>query len=396
MADISAPLCYLPAMTSLSGTFLPLWLWRNLPAYAPLHTALFRRRPGAYLGTLVRAAWMGIRYRKHAWGGYRKVFIKEFLQAGAIAEQVMRRQHVGHLHAHFCHGATTVALFASRLSGIPFSFTAHAKDIYQKTLNPGDLLQRKIDQARFVTTCTGANHEHLSACAHESKVHTIYHGLDVDRFRPDPGARDAETPVRILAVGRYVEKKGFHILLEACEQLRRKGVAFHCHLVGEHGDQYARLQTLVERLGLGGQVTLDGARTHEALLPIYQRSHIFALPCQVLENGDRDGIPNVLMEAMACGLAVVSTPISGIPELVTDGEDGLLTPQKNSTALCNALERLIRDREERRRLGDNARRTILRAFDARATNRQLKRLFDACLEQRQGTRDPAKISEIRT
>jgi glycosyltransferase involved in cell wall biosynthesis len=277
-----------------------------------------------------------------------------------------------------------VAWFASTLSGKPYSFTAHAKDIYQQGQNPGDLLQKKIRHARFVTTCTGANLLYIQ-CAlgqwlDKSCVHKVYHGLDIDRFQPvpNPSIRGSK-PLQLLSVGRYVEKKGFHFLLEACAQLRQQGYQFHCRIIGEYGDQYQFLQKLQEQLGLQDCVSLDGSVTHEALPAIYQQSDIFVLPCQVLDNGDRDGIPNVLMEAMACGLAVVSSRISGIPELIESGEHGLLVEEQNSQALTEALQLLFATPDLIVQLGKQARTRICQEFDARQTNQQLKQLFEHCI-----------------
>ncbi|HFD12297.1 MAG TPA: colanic acid biosynthesis glycosyltransferase WcaL [Crenotrichaceae bacterium] len=379
---IQAPVCYLPPLTSLSNTTLPHWLWLNYPAYADDHIRLLKQHPFAYLKTLGKTLWMTIRYRKTVWSGLRKVFIKEFIQAGSIAVKVMEIESVCHLHAHFCHGATTVAMFASSMTGKPYSFTAHAKDIYQHDLNPGNLLQKKIQQSAFVTTCTGANQIYLASLMGKDSIHKIYHGLDIHQFKPATHrVRNNHEPVRIISVGRYVEKKGFHYLLEACFQLKKLGYQFECRIIGEFDDQYLRLQQLREKLALEDCVALSGPITHEDLASIYQQSDIFALPCQVLGNGDRDGIPNVLMEAMASGLAVVSSNISGIPELIDSGKDGLLVSEKDSSALAEALQDLISNTGLRLELGKQARHRICREFDARNTNQLLLQLFEDCINQ---------------
>jgi glycosyltransferase involved in cell wall biosynthesis len=377
---IQAPVSYLHPMTSLSSTTLISWLLVNLPAYAGDHVRLFKLRPYAYLKTMFKALWMTLRYRKSMFR-LRKVFIKEFLQAGSIAIQVLEAKTIRHLHAHFCHGATTIAMFASDLSGVRYSFTAHAKDIYQHDQNPGNLLQKKIQQSEFITTCTGANQIYLAKLmGNNDSVHKIYHGLDIHRFKPDPDKfSNASEPVRIVSVGRYVEKKGFHYLLEACSLLKRRGYKFQCRVIGELGDQYLPLQQLRQLLDLEDCVALGGPITHEDLAFIYQQSDVFALPCQVLGNGDRDGIPNVLMEAMATGLAVVSTRISGIPELIDSGKDGLLVAEKRPGELADALQSLITDRQLIAQLGEQARETICQEFDARHTNQRLLQLFEACI-----------------
>lgn len=289
---------------------------------------------------------------------------------------------VRHLHAHFCHGATTVSLFASRLSGRPYSFTAHAKDIYQKDQNPGELLRIKIKQARFVTTCTASNVNYLDRLSSCDNVHLVYHGLDTRQFHPPVGSGKDSNKIRILSVGRFVEKKGFHFLIEACHQLKQRGLVFHCRIIGEHGNCQHALQRLIDNLGLRNHVSLEGPVTHEALTEIYHQTDIFVLPCQVLDNGDRDGIPNVLMEAMASGLAVVSSRISGIPELIQHECNGLLVPEKNVSALSETLACLIENPNKRHSLGSKAREKVCQAFDARETNVHLKRLFTDCLSSK--------------
>jgi glycosyltransferase involved in cell wall biosynthesis len=376
VARIRAPLTYLPAVTSLSGTNVAAWLWRNLPQYVEQHRKMFKARPYGYLKTLGAALAMSLRYRKSWRAPLRKVFLKEFLQAGHIAMQIIDAGTIRHLHGHFCHGATTITWFVSRLTGIPFSFTAHAKDIYQTDQNPGDLLARKLDAARFVATCTGANATHLAqrfpSCEH---VHTVYHGLDTDYFAPPlSGHRSSPAPL-ILAVGRFVEKKGFADLVDACALLKSAGAAFRCLLIGEKADQSESIRDKIDALGLNAVVSMQGPVTHGELRRIYHQSAIFALPCLVAANGDRDGIPNVLAEAMATGLAVVSTAVSGIPELVRDRLDGLIVPERNPPALAAALQQLLQDPSLRQRLGAAARARVCQVFDSHKTTLQLKALF---------------------
>jgi glycosyltransferase involved in cell wall biosynthesis len=219
----------------------------NLPSFWRSHAVVVARHPlrwiGA-LGTVLALAWRHRGQDEHGRTRLRKVFIKEFLQAGVIAADVMRLADVGHLHGHFCHGVATVAWLTSRMTGISFSFTAHAKDIYQTDLNPGILLERKMNGARFVATCTCANAQVLrSRHPRPCEVHTIYHGLDTDWFAPPAQglAQELGTPPLILSVGRFVEKKGFDQLIEACVQLRDAGVVFGCLIVGERGSAYITL-----------------------------------------------------------------------------------------------------------------------------------------------------------
>ncbi len=388
VAAIRAPLTYLPKATSLSGTTLAGWLIDNLPRFWRAHGAVVAQHPlrwAAALGSALALAW---RHRGPDHRGQtrlRKVFIKEFLQAGEIAAEVLRAGDVGHLHGHFCHGVTTITWLASRMTGLGYSFTAHAKDIYQAELNPGQLLERKLGGARFVATCTCANAEvlrgrHPRPC----DVHTIYHGLDTDFFTPAlqrPLVAPGTAPL-ILSVGRFVEKKGFDHLIEACALLRDKGVAFQCLIVGERGSAYNSMRRMIMQRGLSAQVQLKSAVAQDELRTIYARARVFALPCQVMADGDRDGFPNVLAEAMAMGVPVVSTRISGIPELIDDGVHGLLVEPRDAAALAEALHCVIADDKLHARLARDARQCIVERFDSRRTTVALCELFLAELEQR--------------
>jgi glycosyltransferase involved in cell wall biosynthesis len=372
---IRAPIEYLPELTSLSGTPLLAWLRVNLPRVARAHARLVRRRPLAYLATAAQALRMCWRYRERSTP--RKVYIKEFLQAGAIANRVLDEPAIRHLHGHFCHGATTVTWLASRLTGLPFSFTAHAKDIYLGELNPRDLLPRKLAAARFVATCTGANAHHLRERATRGgHVHTIYHGLDTHYFAPPVVRADAnDSRPLVVSVGRFVEKKGFQYLVEACARLQSDGVRLRCLILGERGPDYERVARMIHEARLDDCIELHGPVTQEALRALYREASLFVLPCQVVADGDRDGIPNVLAEAMASGVAIVSTNVSGIPELVTHGVDGLLVRACDSDALAAAMRSLIDDPVLRGRLGEAARATICARFDATQTTRALRDLF---------------------
>jgi glycosyltransferase involved in cell wall biosynthesis len=305
--------------------------------------------------------------------------VRRFAQAVCLSA-VLPGSGVRHLHAHFAHGPTEVAMLASELSRLRFSFTAHARDIY--TARPTEL-RAKVLAAAFVVTCTRANQEHLrelAGPAAHGKIHLVYHGTDVRKFSPGEAAARGGPPL-LLSVGRLVSKKGFASLLEACATLRQRGHAFRCTILGE-GPERERLAALAHRLGLDEIVEMPGSRSQEQVLEWYRRATAFALPCKILANGDRDGIPNVLVEAMGVGLPVVSTAISGIPELVDDGTNGLLVAPGRSAELAAALERLLRDAALRTRLGANARRTIVERFDSAANAASLAELVLAHADPR--------------
>ncbi len=372
---------YLPSVSSLSGSHLLGWLLANLPKFIKSHLYLLRRAPWSYLSTALQMVQMTLHYRSGFFKKPKKTFIKEFLQAGYIAQQVLASGRVRHLHGHFCHGSTTITMFVSRLTHIPFSFTAHAKDIYLSTLNPGDLLERKIKEARFVVTCTAANQSYLSKIGQGNHtIHTIYHGLDTQKFKPRENPALAQGKPVMLSVGRFVEKKGFVSLVKACQILKERGYGFQCRIVGEADDQSEVIEGLIRDLKLEKQVLITGGVTQEELRTIYAECTLFVLPCQIVNNGDRDGIPNVLVESMAMGIPVISTAISGIPELIDNGINGLLVPQKNDLALADALEIYLKDPYLRAQLGQAGREKVCTHFDSEKTNRALRDLFLSCVK----------------
>jgi glycosyltransferase involved in cell wall biosynthesis len=384
VARIHAPIFYLPETSSISQRSLAGWLAENFPRFAAAHWRVLKQSPSRYLATLAAAAAMSWRYRAGSILKPRKVFIKEFTQAGAIAAKLLDKPGVRHLHGHFCHGATTVTWLVSRMTGLPFSFTAHAKDIYQRKLNPGDLLARKLRAARFVATCTAANREYLQQLCPECEVvHTIYHGLDTESFVPAQAALSEPKAPLVLSVGRFVEKKGFNYLVEACARLTAQGTRLRCLIVGEDGAEYARIKGLIEASNLQKLISLKGSVSQEELRLLYAAADLFVLPCQVMDDGDRDGIPNVLAEAMAMGLPVVSTAISGIPELVAHGHDGLLVPERDSLALATAMQQLLASPQLRAELGRAARAKICTVFDSRKTTLRLKKLFVDAVQSRE-------------
>lgn len=378
---IASRLTYLPECDEAKdGGFIP-WLFSNLPGYLPSHLQVLRTAPRRYLRTLIEALRLSFHCRSGAFRWPKKVFYKDFLRSGFIASQVNEAGDIRHLHAHFCHGSTTMAMFASMLTGLPFSFTAHAKDIYLPKLNPRDLLQIKMRRAQFVATCTGANKRYLEeACPDGAPVHTIYHGVDTSLFHPSPNGEPA-LPV-ILSVGRFVEKKGFPFLVQACRILRDHGHQFQCRIVGEPDEQSGLVRQLIFQSALEDRIVIEPGVTQDELRALYRQATMFVLPCQIVDSGDRDGIPNVLAEAMATGLPVVSTDISGIPELVVHRDNGLLVPQQDVHALAKAMEELLADAQLRQRLGQAGRDTICRIFDSATTTKQLCSLFEspACVE----------------
>ena len=291
--------------------------------------------------------------------------ILHFGEGVQVADLLRQTPRNNPIHAHFVDRAATVALVAGRLLGRPYSVTAHANDIYVDPV----MLPEKIVEATFVATCTGYNAAHLAGVSPDAaaSITCIHHGLDVNRYLP--AIESAADQPAILAVGQLREKKGFTYLVAACAELRERGHEFVCDIVGE-GPFRPELEAQIREFQLEDIISLRGALDHQSVIDHYRAASIFALPCVTAADGDRDGIPNVILEAMAMELPVVSTRHSGIPEAVDDDISGLLVPQRDAAALADAIERLLGDSGLRRRMGRAGRQIVVSRFDV-ATNVKL-------------------------
>lgn len=297
--------------------------------------------------------------------------IKEILQAGCLAWS-LRRAKIEHLHVHFINEPASVAELVQLMTGMVLSITAHAKDIY---LSPRSELARKMKRAKFVVTCNDYNREFLQQAAPDGPpVLRIYHGLDAELFSDDGLDREGAQAPMILSVGRLREKKGFPILLAACHLLKIAGRRFRCVIAG-YGPLQDELERQIEKFGLQGNVALTGMLTQDEVIALYKRATLFVLPCQITEDGDRDGIPNVLIEAMAMELPVVTTRVAGIPELVDHERNGLLVQSEDPVSLTAAITRLLDRPHLRSDLGTRARRTVLQHFCAERNALLLRDLF---------------------
>jgi glycosyltransferase involved in cell wall biosynthesis len=347
---IHAPIRYLPRLLSRSiGTVVADHLW------------LLARSPRMYLSALLRVLASGERD-----------LIARFPQAACLV-RLLERDGVTHLHAGFVHKPGSLAYVVSLLTGLPFSLATHARDLYH---SPPGLLRQKLSAARVVFTCTQYNVAHLQRFAVPAgaiRVQHAYHGTSLERFPFGPYARSQ--PPLVLAVARLVEKKGLEDLIQASALLRNRGLRFSCHIVGE-GVLGSSLRQLIHRLDLDRLVTLEGAVDQDQVVAWYRRATVLALPCRVARDGDRDGIPNVLVEAAACGVPIISTPVSGIPELIVDGESGLLVDSRDPAALARAIELMVQSVELRERVRANARKRVEQTFDvcrnARTIGRELR------------------------
>lgn len=302
---------------------------------------------------------------------------RDALQAVELARAVTARG-ITHLHAHFASVATTVARLAALLSGVPFSFTAHAKDIFHDEVDLEDL-RRKIADAAAVITVSDFNLAHLRAiCGEVGVIRRVYNGLDLARFTFDP---PQDRPPEVVAVGRLVEKKGFHDLVDAISVLRDELPQVRCRIVGA-GPLEAGLGAHITALDLDEFITLTGPLPQAEVRRIVAGAAVFAAPCVVGEDGNRDGLPTVLLEAMALGTPCVATDVTGIPEVLADGTSGLAVRQRDPTALAGAIARLLDDPILRCRLAESARRRVERDFDTERQAAKLRESFAA------GTRRP--------
>ncbi len=307
--------------------------------------------------------------------------IRRFGQALTLATELP--EGIDLLYAHFLHTPASVARYAGMLRQIPWSCSAHAKDIW--TLPDWEITE-KLDHCRWLTTCTRANYAHLRALATDlSKVALNYHGLDLSRFpaaAPGPGpsaschrrdGSDPARPVRILSVGRVVAKKGYRGLLEALAALPPTVHWEMTHIGG--GPLRAACERQAQALGIAGRIKWMGPQPQEAVIARYRASDLFALNCRIAADGDRDGLPNVLVEAQSQGLAVVSTTLSGVPELIEHGVNGLLVEPDNPPALGNALRTLITNPALREQLGTAGRAIVFSRFDKDSNFAPLHRLI---------------------
>jgi glycosyltransferase involved in cell wall biosynthesis len=324
--------------------------WRDTIQTLRAHLRTLRSDPLRYLAAAVFALRVSD-----------KRSLIRFVQAGCLVDR-MRAMALTHVHAHFVHEPGAVAEVASRMSvDVSYSLSAHAKDIY---LSSDEMLRRRVGGARFTVTCTEHNRQYLaSRVPAGARLTRMYHGVDLDRFKRDDGtigAGGSAVPL-VLAVGRLRAKKGFGVLIDACRLLREGGVELRCEIVG-YGEEQPRLQAQIAAAGLQSVVELPGKLPQDEVIKRYRAARVFALPCRLAEDGDRDGIPNVLLEAMAMRVPVISTPVSGIPELVEHGRNGLLVPANDPVALAGAIRNLIDDPAYGQRLAHAGRRTVQQHF----------------------------------
>ncbi len=332
---------------------------------------LFLTAPGRFTATMLMALGdacsTGLKFHTRLGLLYR------FMAAGKLARML---KHAGcrHLHAHFAHIPADLAMYAARLAGISFSFTCHANDLFQR----GWLLRQKVERARFTVTISDYNRKFLAQQgAAQKKIHVIHCGVDCSRFLPDFSERNIAVP-RVGTLGRLVEKKGVDVLLRACALLKARDIPFHLEIAGDGPDRHM-LEALSAKLGLASSVEFLGGLTHTGVADWMKGLTLFTLACRKDSSGDMDGIPVVLMEAMAGGTAVVSTRITGIPELITNGRAGLLAAPNNAEDLARVIGQVLTDAPLRDRFRHAAVERVADEFNLAKSVDMLSQLFREAL-----------------
>lgn len=347
------------------------------PIHASIHAPVLYLPEYLYQqpGRVLRA-WLRVR-RKTGYGGARRAWLRDlsrdrtsnrvrrFGQALVLAAELPAGCQ--HLYAHFLHTPGSVARYTSLITAIPWSCSAHAKDIWT---TPDWEKRQKLEDCAWLVSCTQKNVAYLKSLATDpDKVSLAYHGLDFDQFDEPPSVQtnvdavdDESRPLCILSVGRAVEKKGYDDLLKALTCLPAHINWRFVHVGG--GSLIDRLKQKAESLGISARIDWQGPKSHADVLTAYRSADVFVLPCRVAADGDQDGLPNVLLEAQSQKLPCVSTRISGIPELVEDGKTGLLVPQKDPPALARAMEALLTRPQLRARLGQAGFERVRRCFSA--------------------------------
>lgn len=301
--------------------------------------------------------------------------LKHLLQGGFMANNhLLPSNRIVHLHGHFAHSPTSVTRFGAIFSGLPFSFTAHAKDIY--TSNK-EKLRTKIEHADFVVTCTKHNKAYLEEVAASSKtpIYCVYHGIDLSLFNNSLNReRKKSTPAKLLTVARMTEKKGLPTVYKALALVKEKGIDFTHTLIGD-GDDREKIVNLRSSLNLEDHCHMLGTQTHEQVLRQFKNSDLFILGCEIAGNGDRDGIPNVLVESLAMGVPALSTKVSAIPEILINERTGITVDPGDPEKLAEAIQRILSDQKLRNHLIHEGKNLVREKFDNTMWIKKLSAIF---------------------
>ncbi len=347
--------------------YLPTELLLDFPRLLLPNIFLAAKKPKQFKNTL-RIAGQGVSK------GNELATLKHLFQAGYLTNNHLGKdQNIVQLHGHFAHSPTSVTMFASLLSGIPFSFTAHAKDIYT---SDKEKIRKKIAHARFVVTCTRHNKEYLQAIAGHcpTPIYCIYHGIDLGLFQQTVPHHETHNPFKILTVARMTQKKGLPTIYKALAGLRQKGIQFQHTLIGD-GDDRAKILALISSLDLEDCCQWIGTQSHEQVLLHFKASDLFVLGCEIADNGDRDGIPNVLVESLAMGVPALSTNVSAIPEILINGKTGMTVPPSEPEELEKSMLRILTDTRLRERLIAGGKERVKNNFDNGQWIQKLAEIF---------------------
>ncbi|MEP0940784.1 MAG: glycosyltransferase family 4 protein [Rhizobiaceae bacterium] len=363
--EITAPVRYLPEyIHDEPKRCLRAWLKvRHLPGYRK-----------------ARSVWLKDLFRDRTRNRVRR-FVQSLVAAAELGDDI------AWLYGHFIHTPGSVTRYTAIMRDLPYSISAHAKDIWT---SPDWELSEKLDDAQWTVTCTKGGADHLASLAYkEDAVKLLYHGLDLRRFPVPPEEQGADSsgrparafrngadvsdPVQFLSVGRAVEKKGFDTLLDALSLLPANLNWRWTHIAG--GPLLGKMKQQAQELGLTDRLEFLGSQAQSRVLQAYRECDVFVLPCRIAPDGDRDGLPNVIVEAQSQSLPVISTPISGIPELITDGRNGLLVEPNDPQKLAAALVELARDPKRRQQMGKAGMKIVRSDFDAANEIKQLIRLM---------------------
>jgi colanic acid/amylovoran biosynthesis glycosyltransferase len=340
------------------------------PRFFAAHLYFFFTRPARYISTLLFV----LTRREETIKNRLRTFF-HFCEAIYLAVDA-KREGIRHIHAHFTINAATIALVIARMLDISFSFTAH-NNIFTDRL----ILKEKLKAAKFIIAISKYSRDFLLRLLPEEKLkdkfHIVHCGVSPDDFLPTTHKATNQRPL-IFSLAQLVERKGLPVLIESCKILAERGCDFQCLVAGD-GPQRSLLERLITEHQMKDKVQLIGAVFQEQLVDYLKRADVFVLPCLTASNGDQDGIPVVLMEAMAMEIPTISTYVSGIPELIEDGQSGLLVKESDSVALADAIQRLLEDDKLRRRLGKNGRQKVIQEFNIYENGAQLAALFESHL-----------------
>ncbi len=352
---------------------LPIFSWRTLTANLQ---AVFKQ-PAVYVKLWIHTLLESWR------DPYMLVRLFILLPQSVYTAQAMQKEDIEHIHAHYATFPAFVAWVIHQLTGVSYSVTVHAHDIFVRHT----MLKRKLFEADFIVAISVYNRDYLAAVVGEKiarKTHIIHCGIEQRIYQPAPLDRKPGDPLQIIHIGSLQPYKGQRYLIEACHQLYEWGIPFFCRIIGG-GEEQVNLTKMIKDMGLETAVQLLGSKTQQEIAQLLPTAHCYVQPSIITPSGKMEGIPVALMEAMASRLPVVATAISGIPELVRPDETGFLVPPADATALANTLMTVYEYPEKASRLAENGRFWVRQSFDLQSNVSRLAELFTAVSNQKAST-----------